>query len=266
MPGPIKNKTMNLYLRRMGAGILLSIGVGGCVTTAYTPQPTANSSMSFDQALATIKRFHGHACLEPPLCGVSGHSADITDITVVGNNLRLIGKENKVVMTYPLKTIHAVVLGGLRAGQVEINEKVLLIDMYAKGPDPNELADAITRLPFLLKQKEEELSAFDATAKTYREAAVKPVPGEDVRRYKIQAEAAIQDKQFDEAAKAYDQGLKLAPWWPQGHFNLALLLAETKQFANAIVEMKRYLALVPDAPDARAAQDKIYEWERKAGK
>jgi hypothetical protein len=29
--------------------------------------------------------------------------------------------------------------------------------------------------------------------------------------------------------------------------------------------MKRYLALVPDAPDARAAQDKIYDWERKAG-
>jgi hypothetical protein len=28
--------------------------------------------------------------------------------------------------------------------------------------------------------------------------------------------------------------------------------------------MKRYLTLVPNASDARA-QDKIYEWERKAG-
>jgi len=25
--------------------------------------------------------------------------------------------------------------------------------------------------------------------------------------------------------------------------------------------MKKYLILYPDAPDARAAQDKIYEWE-----
>ncbi|MDE2260229.1 MAG: formylglycine-generating enzyme family protein [Betaproteobacteria bacterium] len=29
--------------------------------------------------------------------------------------------------------------------------------------------------------------------------------------------------------------------------------------------MKRYLLLVPDAPDARAAQDKIYQWEGVAG-
>jgi len=28
--------------------------------------------------------------------------------------------------------------------------------------------------------------------------------------------------------------------------------------------MKRYLLLAPDAPDARAVQLKIYEWERKA--
>jgi hypothetical protein len=27
--------------------------------------------------------------------------------------------------------------------------------------------------------------------------------------------------------------------------------------------MRRYLLLVPDAPNARAAQDKIYEWEAK---
>jgi hypothetical protein len=27
-------------------------------------------------------------------------------------------------------------------------------------------------------------------------------------------------------------------------------------------EMKYYLQLVPDAPNARAAQDKIYDWER----
>lgn len=40
----------------------------------------------------------------------------------------------------------------------------------------------------------------------------------------------------------------------------ALVLSETDKFSDAIIEMKRYLALVPDAPDARALQDKIYDW------
>jgi hypothetical protein len=34
-------------------------------------------------------------------------------------------------------------------------------------------------------------------------------------------------------------------------------------YPGAIIEMKRYLTLVPDAPNARALQDKIYDWERK---
>lgn len=37
-----------------------------------------------------------------------------------------------------------------------------------------------------------------------------------------------------------------------------------KRSCAAIREMKIYLALDPNAADARAAQDKIYEWEAKA--
>jgi hypothetical protein len=38
----------------------------------------------------------------------------------------------------------------------------------------------------------------------------------------------------------------------------------TADFKGAILEMKRYLLLVPNAPNARAAQDMIYKWERRA--
>lgn len=106
---------------------------------------------------------------------------------------------------------------------------------------------------------------FDATAQAYRDATTKPALPEAARRFKVQAEGAINDKDFNAAADYYEQALSVAPWWPQGHFNRALVLSETGEFQDAIVEMKRYLALVPDAPDARAAQDKIYDWERKAG-
>ena len=40
-----------------------------------------------------------------------------------------------------------------------------------------------------------------------------------------------------------------------------MLLAEIGEYGTAVAAMKRYVALAPDAPDARAAQDQIYKWE-----
>lgn len=107
-----------------------------------------------------------------------------------------------------------------------------------------------------------ELREFEATARRYRDAAPKPELTEEARKYKVQAEAAIQDKDFAAAAGLFRQALRIAPWWPEGHFNLALLLGETGDRGTAVQEMKRYLMLVPNAADAREAQDKIYAWER----
>jgi len=111
-----------------------------------------------------------------------------------------------------------------------------------------------------------ELAEFEKAASTYRNTTPKPVLAEEARKFKVQAESAVREKNFADAAALYDKALTMAPWWPEGHFNRAIVLSETGQYATAIVEMKRYLLLVPDAPDARAAQDKIYEWERHTDK
>jgi hypothetical protein len=42
---------------------------------------------------------------------------------------------------------------------------------------------------------------------------------------------------------------------------MALILAHSGYFYQATYAMKAYLILMPDAEDARKAQDKIYEWE-----
>jgi len=104
---------------------------------------------------------------------------------------------------------------------------------------------------------------FDAAVVQYRAATTKPAMPEEVRRYMVQAEALVRAQDPDRASCLYVQALELAPWWPEGHYNLALYMAALDEFDGAIIEMKRYLALSPDAPDARAAQDKIYEWEVK---
>ncbi len=111
-----------------------------------------------------------------------------------------------------------------------------------------------------------EEAAWKEAVQHYREAPVKPALPENARRFKVQAEAAFEQKEFVESAAFYREALKIAPWWPEGHFNRALLLAETGRYRDAIGEMRKYLSLVPDAPDARAAQDKVYEWERLAAR
>ena len=49
--------------------------------------------------------------------------------------------------------------------------------------------------------------------------------------------------------------------YPAAYLNLALLYAQQQRYNKAIAYMKQYLMLVPEAPDTRSAQDKIYEWE-----
>ena len=109
-------------------------------------------------------------------------------------------------------------------------------------------------------------SSFAEAAARYRAASTKPEFPEAARRFRVRAEVAIRDKELEEAADLYHEALRIAPWWPEGRFNLALILGELKEYSEAMAEMKRYLALVPDAPNARAAQDKIYEWEGRAGR
>lgn len=108
--------------------------------------------------------------------------------------------------------------------------------------------------------------AFEAQAQTYRAAATKPELPESAREYKVRAESAVSEKRFLDAVEAYDRALQVAPWWPQGHFNVALVLGELKTYGLAAEEMQRYLTLVPDAANARQAQDKIYAWRGKLEK
>ena len=112
-------------------------------------------------------------------------------------------------------------------------------------------------------------TTFLKVVEAYRTATPKPMLPEEARKFKVQAEVAVRDKKYADAAELYGEALKIAPWWPGGHFNRAIVLDESNYYMGhngAIREMKRYLLLVPDASDARAAQNKIYEWELKVEK
>ncbi len=106
-----------------------------------------------------------------------------------------------------------------------------------------------------------EETSFVEIARKYRETDPKPVFPEEARRFRVQAEFMAQQKRYEDAVNLYGQAIKVAPWWPEGHFNTALLLGDMRRWEEAIAAMKRYVLLAPTATDARAAQDKLYQWE-----
>ncbi len=102
---------------------------------------------------------------------------------------------------------------------------------------------------------------FAPIAARYRATYPPPTTPHAPRRFRFIAESAIPDKRFADAANAYLDGLKVVPWWPAGQYDVALILAQLHYYDEAIEHMQHYLALVPQAPDARAAQDLIYQWQ-----
>jgi len=97
----------------------------------------------------------------------------------------------------------------------------------------------------------------------YPQMKAKPEISEFVRRFMVQANSATQEKQYDEAIKLWTTTLNISPCIPIAYYNRALLYERKGQLRNSIADMEKYLALVPDASDARSARDKIYEWEGK---
>jgi|CXWL01.1.fsa_nt_gi hypothetical protein len=100
---------------------------------------------------------------------------------------------------------------------------------------------------------------------TLRSASTPMQQSEDLRRVQVQVEVAIRANRTVDAARLYRDALRTAPAWPEGHFNLGLLYGELELYPEAITEMRRYLYLAPNAPDVRAVQDRIYEWEAAMG-
>ncbi len=129
-------------------------------------------------------------------------------------------------------------------------------------------------LVYLARQAQQEQAARDAAdlesfkpkAIAWRQLAVKPAMPEEAQRHEVLAEYAYKNKDIPKAILEYEAALSIFPYWPDGHSNLANLAAAvgTRPGYNmAVYHMKMYLMLVPNAPDAKAAQDSIFIWEDK---
>ena len=125
-------------------------------------------------------------------------------------------------------------------------------------------AAAFNVLSAYAKDTNAPLRTFPQRAAAWRALATKPPIPEEVNVQRLMAEDAIKENKPDEALNYYENGIELYPTWPEGNFNAALIAAELKYYADAIEHMQAYLELVPNAPDAQAAHEKILIWKIKA--
>jgi len=102
---------------------------------------------------------------------------------------------------------------------------------------------------------------FQDKANIWRTASVKPPLPEEARRFRVVADDAVQNNNFDKAAGYYEQGLAIDPMWPAGQYNVAVIYKELNFYTMAVMHMKRYLALKPE--DTQKYRDQMYIWEEK---
>lgn len=129
-------------------------------------------------------------------------------------------------------------------------------------------ADALNRLSAYARSEasgpEDEWRGFQAKAAAWRGLVTKPPLDSEADRHWILAENAVKEKNLDAAVEHYEAALEIQPAWPTGWFDLAMIYAEQKNFADAADAMKHYLELTPDAPDAKDARTQMIIWEDKA--
>ena len=127
-----------------------------------------------------------------------------------------------------------------------------------------EFADLIFYMQhqYAVKSYEEDLENFKTLASNYQKLSVKPEMSEEQRKLIVQGNTMNSVLNYDEAMAYYDKAIALNPLSsPESYYNYALIAALAEKYELAILNMKKYMLLLPEAEDLREAQDKIYEWE-----
>lgn len=253
---------MNASLFFRLSALVVALFLGGCAVAPDAPVTGIATPLSPTQARQLLRNMHGALSFGT---SIAAHTEDIRTVRV-GRDSVTINRQRLAFQDMDHLAISRAHMDSSPAYLVLSSGLALYTGLGEPGNKrAQRLADALLTLKAATSPEAVALEQqqFDTVVQGYRAADPKPGVTEDMRRYEIQAEAAVQTKQFAQASDLYDQALQIAPWWPQAHFNRALILETLEEYDLAIDEMQRYLRLAPDATNARAAQDKIYAWELK---
>jgi tetratricopeptide (TPR) repeat protein len=115
---------------------------------------------------------------------------------------------------------------------------------------------------YAIKYYKEDLENFKPLALKFQTSSEKPVMNAEQRKLIVQGNEMNKQLDYEDALIYYEKAISLNPVsYPEGYYNYAIIAALAEKYELAILNMKKYLLLLPNAPDAISAQDKIYELE-----
>lgn len=140
----------------------------------------------------------------------------------------------------------------------------LQVQIEASCPHGSEFSD-FTYLRMHAKSfetREQTQRIMDKMAEVYRQVPLKPRPS-GFEKVAQAGEAYMRAREWVRAMDKYDTILTQAPWWPEGHYNMALILTAHYGLNTwAIREMEMYLKLAPAGKHAAAARARLAEWRQ----
>lgn len=88
---------------------------------------------------------------------------------------------------------------------------------------------------------------------------------EQAQRHFVRGTAAVElaasRNDLEVAAREFSEAIRLAPDWPEAHYNLGLVREKLDDLDEAISSLNRYLELAPGASDAAQVREMIYRLE-----
>lgn len=112
-------------------------------------------------------------------------------------------------------------------------------------------------------------SSADAEKVIKMAVAMNPLPPipEEARKHFVMGQTLFKDAKdtnaFSMAEQEFVQAARLAPWWPEARYNLAVARQAEGDYANAIVTLRLYQHFKLPETEFQAVQDKIYALEAK---
>ena len=143
-----------------------------------------------------------------------------------------------------------------------------LSSSWSQG-DAQAAADALKTLVLDARSRLDEsnataLETFKQTCQGWS-AQNAPAMPDEARQHQATAESDYARSDLDDAGDEYLAALRVYPCWPEGLHKRAEILGATGWYTGAIDGMRRYLILLPNAPDAQIARNQIAIWQRKMG-
>lgn len=132
----------------------------------------------------------------------------------------------------------------------------------AQAPSPREtLGAALAKVAGAARGSAGEIQAMEKAIAAARALPTPPTAPdaivEHLGRAKTAARLAASPRDFLDAAEAFGEAARLAPWVAEHHFNRGLMLEKAERFDEATQALQLYLKAAPNARDAAEVRERI---------